>query len=117
MLEYTGRNIQPAEDPMVSNLFVDSWGSGVPVVLVHGSLATGADEGRHSGRSPMRAFACWCLTGVVTGEAQRPKARIFCVTPTTSPASWVMVPTSWVIPTVASAFCLPLPAVPMQLDL
>jgi pimeloyl-ACP methyl ester carboxylesterase len=28
----------------VSGLFVDSWGSGVPVVLVHGSLATGADE-------------------------------------------------------------------------
>jgi pimeloyl-ACP methyl ester carboxylesterase len=28
----------------VSELFVDSWGSGVPVVLVHGSLATGADE-------------------------------------------------------------------------
>jgi pimeloyl-ACP methyl ester carboxylesterase len=25
-------------------LFVDSWGSGTPVVLVHGSLATGADE-------------------------------------------------------------------------
>jgi pimeloyl-ACP methyl ester carboxylesterase len=29
---------------MVSELFVESWGSGVPVVLVHGSLATGADE-------------------------------------------------------------------------
>ena len=28
----------------MSELFVDSWGSGVPVVLVHGSLATGADE-------------------------------------------------------------------------
>jgi pimeloyl-ACP methyl ester carboxylesterase len=28
----------------VSELFVDSWGSGVPAVLVHGSLATGADE-------------------------------------------------------------------------
>src|SRR3712207_2868273 len=25
-------------------LFVESWGSGVPVVLVHGSLATGGDE-------------------------------------------------------------------------
>ena len=31
------------EDP-VSRLSVDCWGSGVPVVLVHGSLATGADE-------------------------------------------------------------------------
>jgi pimeloyl-ACP methyl ester carboxylesterase len=28
----------------VSGLSVDSWGAGVPVVLVHGSLATGADE-------------------------------------------------------------------------
>lgn len=28
----------------MSDLFVDTWGSGVPVVLVHGSLATGDDE-------------------------------------------------------------------------
>jgi pimeloyl-ACP methyl ester carboxylesterase len=28
----------------VSDLFVDSWGAGTPVLLVHGSLATGADE-------------------------------------------------------------------------
>jgi pimeloyl-ACP methyl ester carboxylesterase len=28
----------------VSELFVESWGSGTPVVLVHGSLATGAEE-------------------------------------------------------------------------
>jgi pimeloyl-ACP methyl ester carboxylesterase len=28
----------------VSELAVDSWGTGTPVVLVHGSLATGADE-------------------------------------------------------------------------
>ena len=28
----------------MSRLFVDCWGSGVPAVLVHGSLATGADE-------------------------------------------------------------------------
>ncbi len=28
----------------LSGLFFESWGSGVPVVLVHGSLATGADE-------------------------------------------------------------------------
>src|SRR5262245_35089960 len=30
--------------PTMSELFVESWGSGVPVVLVHGSLATGSDE-------------------------------------------------------------------------
>jgi pimeloyl-ACP methyl ester carboxylesterase len=28
----------------MSDLFVESWGAGVPVVLVHGSLATGSDE-------------------------------------------------------------------------
>lgn len=28
----------------MSDLFVDSWGEGTPVVLVHGSLATGAEE-------------------------------------------------------------------------
>ena len=28
----------------MSDLFVDVWGAGTPVVLVHGSLATGADE-------------------------------------------------------------------------
>ncbi len=28
----------------MSDLFVESWGAGVPVILVHGSLATGADE-------------------------------------------------------------------------
>jgi pimeloyl-ACP methyl ester carboxylesterase len=28
----------------VSDLFADAWGSGVPVVLVHGSLAIGTDE-------------------------------------------------------------------------
>jgi pimeloyl-ACP methyl ester carboxylesterase len=28
----------------VSDIFIDSWGSGTPVVLVHGSLATGLEE-------------------------------------------------------------------------
>jgi pimeloyl-ACP methyl ester carboxylesterase len=28
----------------VKDLFVETWGEGIPVVLVHGSLATGADE-------------------------------------------------------------------------
>ena len=28
----------------MSDLYVERWGSGTPVVLVHGSLATGADE-------------------------------------------------------------------------
>ena len=28
----------------MSDLFIDSWGTGTPVVLVHGSLATGVEE-------------------------------------------------------------------------
>jgi pimeloyl-ACP methyl ester carboxylesterase len=36
--------IRPDDEPDLSDLFVDSWGSGVPVVPVHGSLAIGADE-------------------------------------------------------------------------
>ena len=28
----------------MSDVFVDSWGAGTPVVLVHGSLATGTEE-------------------------------------------------------------------------
>src|SRR5687767_10583455 len=30
--------------PVMTDLFVQSWGSGTPVVLVHGSLATSDDE-------------------------------------------------------------------------
>ena len=29
----------------MSDLFTDTWSAGTPAVLVHGSLATGADEG------------------------------------------------------------------------
>jgi pimeloyl-ACP methyl ester carboxylesterase len=32
------------EVPIMSDLFVESWGAGTTVVLVHGSLATGTDE-------------------------------------------------------------------------
>ena len=28
----------------MTDLFVDSWGTGIPVILIHGSLATGAEE-------------------------------------------------------------------------
>ena len=38
------RRLSIAAAGPLSGLFVESWGSGVPVVLVHGSLATGADE-------------------------------------------------------------------------
>jgi pimeloyl-ACP methyl ester carboxylesterase len=32
------------QEPTMDGLFVDTWGAGVPVVLVHGSLATGSEE-------------------------------------------------------------------------
>ena len=38
---FRGASIAALDPP--SGLFFESWGSGVPVVLVHGSLATGAD--------------------------------------------------------------------------
>ena len=34
----------PRSGDQKTDLFVDSWGTGTPVVLVHGSLATGAEE-------------------------------------------------------------------------
>lgn len=40
----TGDGGETEESSKVSDLFVQFWGSGVPVVLVHGSLATGAEE-------------------------------------------------------------------------
>ncbi len=36
--------LDPKEEPTMSDLFVATWGAGEPVVLVHGSLATGAEE-------------------------------------------------------------------------
>jgi hypothetical protein len=60
----------------MSELFVESWGSGVPVVLVHGSLATGSDEWQAQRPLADVAFVFWCLTGVATGEVRRRAARI-----------------------------------------
>lgn len=41
MTTTTPRNPQPETG---TDLYVEVWGDGTPVVLVHGSLATGADE-------------------------------------------------------------------------
>ena len=74
-----------------SDLFVDSWGTGPPVVLVHGSLATGAeeweaqrplaDEGfrllvpdRRGHGTPMVLVHGSLATGAEEWEAQRPLA-------------------------------------------
>ena len=39
-----GRDVGTDGGPVTTHLFVESWGDGTPVVLVHGSLATGAEE-------------------------------------------------------------------------
>jgi hypothetical protein len=44
----------------MSGLHVESWGSGTPVVLVHGSLATAADEWQ-----AQRPLALWRATAAV----------------------------------------------------
>ena len=45
----------------MNHLFVEAWGDGTPVVLVHGSLATGSDEWQAqrplAGQSPYVANA------------------------------------------------------------
>jgi len=57
----------------MSDLFMEAWEPGVPVVLVHGSLATGSDEWqaqRPLADSDFRLFR----TGVVMDEVPRLKA-------------------------------------------
>jgi len=80
-------------------------------------FSVSAPQNVPAGRWPMPAFVWWCRTGVVTGAAPRPKARISWSMPATLPISWAMAPILWDIPTAASRFCSPLPAVPMRLYL
>ena len=99
----------------MSDLFVDSWGSGTPVVLVHGSLAIGAEEWQSQRPLAGEGFRLMVLDRRGYGRSPRLRGRTSYVMPTTSPTSWAMVPTSWVIPMVASAFCSPPPAVSIRL--
>jgi hypothetical protein len=64
-----------SKEDSVRRLFVESWGSGVPVVLVHGSLATGADEWHSQRPLADEGFVFWCRTAGVMGEARRLRAR------------------------------------------
>jgi hypothetical protein len=52
MTTTTPRNPRPEAG---SDLYVEVWGDGTPVVLVHGSLAPAPTSGPRSDRSPMRA--------------------------------------------------------------
>lgn len=57
----------------MSELFAESWGSGVPVVLVHGSLATGVDEWQAQRPLADRGFRL--LVPDRRGYGRSPKAR------------------------------------------
>ena len=57
----------------MSNLFVNSWGTGTPVVLVHGSLATGAEEWHE--QRPLAAEGFHLLVPDRRGYGQSPAAE------------------------------------------
>ena len=97
-----------------TDLYVESWGDGTPVVLVHGSLATGAEEWQAQRPLADEGFRLLVPTAAATGGAPRPRARTSCATPTTSPHSWATARTSSAIPTAASASCSPPPAGPRR---
>jgi hypothetical protein len=53
----------------MSDLFVDAWGTGTPVVLVHGSLATGVAEWQ--AQRPLAAEGFRLLVPDRRGDAER----------------------------------------------
>ena len=66
----------------MSDLFVDSWGTGTPVVLVHGSLATGAEEWQAQRPLADEGFRLyWCLSGADMARALWRNVRISCAMP------------------------------------
>ena len=98
----------------MSELFVDCWGSGVPVVLVHGSLAIGAEEWQ--AQRPLADAGFRLVVPDRRGHGRSPatQGEDFLRDADDTPTSWVMLPTLWVILMVGSAFSLPLPNVLMQ---
>ena len=98
----------------MSDLFVDFWGTGTPVVLVHGSLATGAEEWQ--AQRPLADEGFRLLVPDRRGYGKSPVAEgeDFLSTPTISPSSWATVRTSWVILTAVSACFSQLPAARMR---
>lgn len=90
----------------MSDLFIEAWGTGAPVVLVHGSLATGAEEWQ--AQQPLaerRAISSWCSTVVVTARAPQSRARTSCGTPPTSRTSSATARMSLPTPTGDSVPC------------
>jgi len=98
----------------MSDLFVDSWGTGSRVVLVHGSLATGGEEWQAQRPLADEGFHLLVLDRRGYGKSPAAEGEDFLRDATTSPSSWAIVRTSWVILTGGSACSSPLPAVRMR---
>src|SRR5262245_64374631 len=86
----------------MSDLFVDSWGTGSRVVLVHGSLATGGEEWQAQRPLADEGFHLLVLDRRGYGKSPAAEGEDFLRDATTSPSSWAIVRTSWVILTGGS---------------
>ena len=73
----------PTTGPQVH---VEAWGDGTPVVLVHGSLATGAEEWEAQRPLADEGFRLLVLDRRGYGKARSSTARTSWSTPTTSPS-------------------------------
>ena len=100
----------------MTDLFVDSWGNGTSVVLVHGSLATGARSGSLSCRSPSRDFAGSRSTGGRYGRSPAAAGEDFLVDAEDLAEIWATPRISSVTPTGGSGPCAPPPAAPKPLS-
>ena len=81
----SGSALEQVQDTAAAGgLHIEEWGTGASVVLVHGSLATGAEEWVPSTRSLRRHFASWSSTGAGTVRARSRLGRTMSSTPTTS---------------------------------
>jgi pimeloyl-ACP methyl ester carboxylesterase len=96
----------------VSDIFIDSWGSGTPVVLVHGSLATGLDEWQAQRPLADERFRLLVLDRRGYGRSPAVPGEDFLRDADDIIDVMGDAPTSWGIPMAVSAFCSPRPAVP-----
>ena len=69
-----------------TDLHVESWGDGTPVVLVHGSLATGAEEWEAQRPLADEGFRLLVPDRRGYGRSPAAEARTSCATPRTSPS-------------------------------
>ena len=98
----------------MTDLSVDSWGTGTPVILVHGSLATGAEEWQAQRPLADEGFRLLVLDRRGYGQSPSANGEDFSEMPTTSSRLWAMVRISWVTLTGDSEQSSPPRAVRMQ---